>query len=125
MFLDFLNETLCKMTAKTTADNECSICLPDVFITPAVVINKHKTLNPTRYKGPDRIPSRVLLELHMLLYISLAALFDNSIEKGSIPYYLKNAETTGIFKRARLIKQMTVQLVLQLLSESIRIHYYG
>ena len=54
-------------------------------ITLAAVFDKLKTLNTTKSEGPDRIPPRVLLELQKFLYIPLTILFNNSIEKGSIP----------------------------------------
>ena len=55
--------------------------------------------SPTKSEGPDRIPPRVLLELHKFLCIPLAILFNNSIEKGFIPCYWKNSELTAISKK--------------------------
>ena len=72
------------------------ICLPEVVITPAAVFSKLKTLNPTKSEGPDRIPPTVLLDLQKFLYIPLTILFNNSMEKGSIPCDWKNAEITAI-----------------------------
>ena len=56
------------------------------------------TPNPTKFEGPDRIPPRVLHELQKFLYILLTILFNNSMEKGSIPCDWKNAEITAIKK---------------------------
>ena len=91
------NETLDNIPALNCANNSDGVCLPEVVITPAVVLNKFKTLNPTKSEGPDRIPPRVLLELQKFLYIPMTILFNNSIEKGSIPCDRKNAEITAIF----------------------------
>ena len=81
----FQNETLDNIPALNCASNSDGVCLPEVVITPVAVFDKLKTLNPTKSEGPDRIPQRVLLELHKFLYIPLTILFNNSIEKGSIP----------------------------------------
>ena len=99
LFFSFFskNETLDNIPALNCANNSDGVCLPEVVITPAVVFNKFKTLNPTKSEGPDRIPSRVLLELQKFLYIPMTILFNNSIEKGSIPCNRKNAEITAIF----------------------------
>ena len=70
-----------------------------VVITPAAVFPKLKTLNPTKFEGPDRIPPRVLLELQKFLYIPLTILFNNSMEKGFIPCDWKNVEITAIKKK--------------------------
>ena len=72
------------------------VCLPEVVITPGAIFNKLKTLNPTKYEGPDRIPPRVLLVLQKFLYVLLTILFNNSTEKGSIHCDWKNAEITAI-----------------------------
>ena len=56
-------------------------------------------LNPTKSEGPDRISPRVLLELQKFLYIPLIIIFNNSIEKGSIPCDWKNEEITAILKK--------------------------
>ena len=93
----FQNDTLDNIPALNCANNSDGVCLPEVVITPAAVFNKLKTLNPTKSEGPDRIPPRVLLELQKFLYIPLTILFNNSIEKGSIPCDWKNAEITPIF----------------------------
>ena len=92
----FQNKTLDNIPALNCANNSDGVCLPEVVITPAAVFNKLKTLNPTESEGPDRIPPRVLLELQKFLYIPLTKLFNNSIEKGSIPSDWKNAEITSI-----------------------------
>ena len=81
----FQNETLDNIPALNCANNSDGVCPPEVVITPAAAFNKLKTLNPTKSEGPDRIPSRVLIELPKFLYIPLTILFNNSIEKGSIP----------------------------------------
>ena len=93
----FHNETLDNFPAQNCANNSDGVCLPEVVITPQAVFNKLKTLNPTKSEGPDRIAPRVLLELQKFLYIPLTILFNNSIEKGSIPCDWKNAEITPIF----------------------------
>ena len=93
----FQNETLDNIPAINCANNSDGVCLPELVITPAAVFNKLKTFNPTKSEGPDRIPPRVLLELQKFLYIPLTILFNNSIEKGSIPCDWKNAEITPIF----------------------------
>ena len=95
----FHNETLDNIPALNCANNSDGVCLPEVVITPQAVFNKLKTLNPTKSEGPDRIAPRVLLELQKFLYIPLTILFNNSIEKGSIPCDWKNAEITPIFKK--------------------------
>ena len=95
----FQNETLDNIPALNCANNSDGVCLPEVVITPAAVFSKLKTLNPTKSEGPDRIPPRVLLELQKFLYIRLTILFNNSMEKGSIPCYWKNVEITAIFKK--------------------------
>ena len=92
----FQNETLDNIPALNCANNSDGVCLPEVVITPAAVFNKLKTRNPTKSEGPDRIPPRVLLELQKFLYIQLTILFNNLIEKGSIPCDWKNAEITAI-----------------------------
>ena len=90
----FQNNTLDNIPALNCANNLDGVCLPKAVITPTAVFNKLKTLNPTKSEGPDRIPPRVLLELHKFLYIPFTILFNNSIEKGSIPRDWKNAEIT-------------------------------
>ena len=96
----FQNETLDNIPALNCANNSDGVCLPEVVITPAAAFNKLKTHNPTKSDGPDRIPPRVLLELQKFLYIPLTILFNNSIEKGSIPCDWKNSEITAIFLKA-------------------------
>ena len=95
----FHNETLDNIPALNCASNSEGVCLPEVVITPQAVFNKLKTLNPTKSEGPDRIAPRVLLELQKFLYIPLTILFNNSIEKGSIPCDWKNEEITPILKK--------------------------
>ena len=97
--LFFQNETLDNIPALNCANNSDGVCLPFVVITPAAIFKKLKTLNPTNSEGPDRIPPRVLLELQEFLYIPLTILFNNSMEKGSIPCDWKDAEITAILKR--------------------------
>ena len=92
----FLNETIDNIPALNCANNSDGVCLPEVVITPKAVFCKLRTLNPTKYEGPDKILPMVLLELHKFLYILLTILFNNSIEKRSIPCDLKNAEITAI-----------------------------
>ena len=92
----FQNETLDNIPALNCASNCDGVCLPEVVITPAAVFSKLKTLHPTKSDGPDRIPPRVLLELQKFLYIPLTILFNNSMEKGSIPCDWINAEITAI-----------------------------
>ena len=89
----FQNDTLNNIPALNCANKSDGVCLPEVVMTPAAVFNKLKTLNPTKSEGPDRIHSRVLQKF---LYIPLTILFNNSIEKGSIPCDWKNAEITAI-----------------------------
>ena len=95
----FQNETLDNISALKCANNFDGVCLPEVLIISAAVFNKHKTLNPSKSEDPDRIPPRVLLELNRFLYIPLKILFNNSIEKGSIPRGWKNAEIPAILQR--------------------------
>ena len=97
--LVFQNETLDNIPAINCANNSDGVWLPEVVITPAAVISKLKTLNPTKSEGPDKITPRVLLELQKFLYIPLTILFNNSIEKRSIPCDWKNAEITAILKK--------------------------
>ena len=92
----FQNETLDNIPVLNCANNSDGVCIQEVVITPAAVFNKLKTLNPTKSEGPDRIPPGVLLELQKFLYIPLTILFNNSIEKGSIPCDWKNVEITPI-----------------------------
>ena len=73
----FQNETLDNIPALNCANNSDGVCLPEVVITPAVVLNKLKTLHPTKSECPDRIPPRILLELHKFLYIPLTMLINN------------------------------------------------
>ena len=119
IFLSFVlqNETLNNILALYCTNNSDGVCSPWVFITPAAVYNKLKTLNPTRSEGPNRIPPRVLLEHHNFLHIPLT-IFNNSMEKGQIPCDWRNAEIAAISKKAlRVIKQAIDQLVLQVLLE--------
>ena len=73
----FQNETLDNFPSLNCANNSDGVCLPEVFIFPAAVFNILTTLDPTKSEGPDRIPPKVLLELHKLLYIRLTILFNN------------------------------------------------
>ena len=92
IFFFFQNETLDNIPSLNCANNSDGICLPEVVITSAAVFSKLKTLNPTKSEGPDRIPPRVLLELHKFLYFPLTILFNNSIEKLFIPCDWKNVK---------------------------------
>ena len=68
-FLLLHTPTLDNIPALNCADNSDDVCLPEVVITPAPVFHKLIALNPTISEGPDRIPLRVLLELHRFLYM--------------------------------------------------------
>ena len=80
----FQNETLDNILSLNCINNSDGVCLPEVFISPAAVFSKLKSLNPTKSDGPVRIPPWVLLELHRYFYIPLTILFNNSMEKGFI-----------------------------------------
>ena len=101
----FQNETLDNIPALNCGNNSDEVCQPEVVITPATVLNKLKTLNPTKSEGPNRILPRVLLKLHKFLYIPLTILFNNSIEKGSISCNWKNADMSHLKKALRVIQQ--------------------
>ena len=95
----FQNETLENIPSLNYANNSDGVCLPEIVITPAAVFNKPKTLNPTKSEGRDRIPPWVLLELHKILYIPLTILYNNIIEKGSIPCNKKKYRNSNHLKK--------------------------
>ena len=106
----FQNETLDNIQWLTCADNLDDICLQDIVITPSAVFNTLMTLNLAKSDGHDIILPRVLLEHYKFLYILLSVLFNNSMEKESIPYDWKNAEITAtLIKTLRVIHQTTDQ----------------
>ena len=65
------------------------VCLPDIVIIPIAVLNKIRTLNPTKSECHDIISPRILLDLQKFLYIPMIILFNNCIEKGCIPHNWK------------------------------------
>ena len=75
------------------------IKIDDIQITEKAVEKKLKELNPQKAQGPDKIPPRVLKELHKELAKPLAKLFRKSLECGEIPEDWKFAEVTAIFKK--------------------------
>ena len=63
------------------------------------VENKLKELNPNKAQGPDAIPIRVLKELCCELSVSLAHIFNKSLETSKIPNEWKTAVVKAIHKK--------------------------
>ena len=87
------NETLDNIPALNCSSNSDGVCLPEVVITPAAVFSKLKHLVLLNLKAQIEY-------LQKFLYIPLTILFNNHIEKGSIPCDWKNAEITAIFEKS-------------------------
>ena len=59
--------------------------LNTIDITPEIVSNILKELDPSKAQGPDRVPAKVSKELHNEISIPLSIFFHNSIDQGKIP----------------------------------------
>ena len=95
----FLKENMNDLPKIEEGSFSKGIKIDDIQITEKAVEKKLKELNPQKAQGPDKIPPRVLKELHKELAKPLAKLFRKSLECGEIPEDWKFAEVTAIFKK--------------------------
>jgi len=90
-------------TSNVPQMDECScskgMSLCDIRVTPTLVKNKLKELNPNKSQGPDLIPPRVLKEVSEVLADPLCCIFNKSLESGTLPEDWKTAEVTALFKK--------------------------
>ena len=93
-----------------TDENVASMPVPDqVFqgdvplqtahICPEAVKAKISKLKPCSAPGPDKISSKVLLELNDELALPLCIIFNKSLNEGSVPQDWKLANVSPIFKK--------------------------
>jgi len=69
--------------------NSCNSILTEITITPAIVLDKLKQLNPTKSPGPEGWPLFCLKESASELCIPLSILFNKSLECSTLPDYGK------------------------------------
>ena len=72
----------------------CSIQLTEIG-----VVGVLRNLNPQKANGPDKIPSRLLIELAEVLALSLCEIFNMSLDLGVVPLQWKVTNITPVFKR--------------------------
>ena len=70
-----------------------------VIFSSEVILKKLKDLNINKSPGPDRVISRILVELADSIAPSLSIIFQNSYNTGTVPSSWKEANITPIFKK--------------------------
>ena len=93
MLLDESQATL-PLTEKNTTYN-----LDSIIVTPEEVRDTLKSLPIGKAAGPDLINNRLLEELSQPLALYLSDLFDLSLNSGSVPHILKEANVSPIHKK--------------------------
>ena len=78
----------------TSMPELCSIQLTEIG-----VVGVLRNLNPQKASGPDKIPSRLLIELAEVLALSLCEIFNMSLDLGVVPLQWKVTNITPVFKR--------------------------
>ena len=95
----FTRENYTNMPHCDEGERSNGVSISEIRVTPASVSNILIKLNKDKSQGPDKIPPRVLKELHLQLGVPLSILFNMSLEEGQIPDEWKRAEVTAIFKK--------------------------
>lgn len=73
--------------------------ISDLVITQRGVEKLLSQLNPSKAAGPDQIPCRILRELSQELAPILSALFQQSLDTGTLPSSWSKAFVTPVFKK--------------------------
>ena len=60
-----------------------------------------KNLKPEKASGPDKIPCKLMKELHHELAPILAAIFTQSVDSGSLPKDWTTAYISPVFKKGK------------------------
>jgi len=59
--------------------------IDEVHITPELVHNKLKSLNPSKSSGPDELHPKILKETATQLSVPLTIIFNKSLQEGVVP----------------------------------------
>ena len=73
--------------------------LSDVDITPDIVLEKLRIMQPYKSPGPDGWPSKVIKECADIICTPLSKLYSKSLSNGSLPKDWKIAYIVPIFKK--------------------------
>jgi len=82
--------------------------LTEITITPAIVLNKLKQLNPTKSPGPEGWPLFCLKESASELCIPLSISFNKLLDCSALQDLWKKAFITPVFKRETVAFPVTI-----------------
>lgn len=83
--IDFANDNIQKLSELRVSETD--------------VLKLLNSLNPSKSSGPDKLPTKLLKLIAILIYEPLTKLFNKSLSEGRFPTLWKTANITAIFKR--------------------------
>ena len=102
---NILNEQYSSVFTKDENDNmpakgrSTAPSIPGITVSEEGVLKMLQKLKPDKAAGPDRISPRVLKELAEPLCKPLTALFQHSIDSGTVPRQWKTTSVSPVFKK--------------------------
>ena len=78
--------------------------MPDIIVTEEGVAKLLRRINPNKACGPDMIPARILKEFADEISSSLTAIFQKSLDSGTVPDDWRSANVSAIFKKGDRFK---------------------
>ena len=78
--------------------------MPDIIVTEDGVAKLLRRINPNKACGPDMIPARILKELADEISPSLTAIFQKSLNSGTVPDDWRSTNLSAIFKKGDRFK---------------------
>ena len=78
--------------------------MPESIVTEDGVAKLLRKINPNKACGPDRIPAKILKELAEEISLLLTAIFQKSLDSGTVPHDWRSANVSAIFKKGDRFK---------------------
>ena len=84
--------------------------MPDMIVTEEGVAKLLRKINANKARGPDMIPVRILKELAEEISPSLTAIFQKSLDLGTVPDDWRSANVSAFFKKGTVSRPATTAL---------------